>query len=74
MGRREKNLRLADNKLKMAEYFTAKTWSLENRPFHLAYLAKKLSCPNQACSDSVSSYFLDGIDHHYRTIHKIKCR
>jgi hypothetical protein len=50
---------------------TAKTWSPEKRPFHRAYLAKKLPCPNQTCSDCVSAYSLDGIDHHCRTIHKM---
>jgi hypothetical protein len=44
--------------------------TLDERPYHKAFLADKLPCPHKDCHDNFSCFVQDGLDHHYRTIHK----
>lgn len=44
--------------------------NLEDRPYHRAFLADKLPCPHEECYNNLSCFVRDGLDHHYRTIHK----
>ena len=37
---------------------------------HRAFLADKLLCSHEECQYNLSCYDQDGLDHHYRTIHK----
>jgi hypothetical protein len=50
----------------MADNFTTK----DERPYHRAFLDDKLPCPHEVCEDNAHCYAQDGLDHHYRTIHK----
>ena len=38
------------------------------------FLVGNLPCPNETCVNSLSTHSRDGIDHHYRAIHKINIR
>ena len=53
----------------MAEAFIADN---QERLFHRAFLHKKLPCPHETCHHSTSTYSREGIDHHFRTIHKTR--
>ena len=65
---------LADNQVKMAAFFPAKSSSNKERPFHKAFLVGNHPCPNETCLNSLSTYSQDGIDHHYCPIHKMSTR
>ena len=74
LGRREEKWRLADNQVKMAASFPAKSSSNKERPFHKAFLVGNHPGPNETCLNSLSTYSRDGIDHHYCAIHKMSTR
>ncbi|KAJ7376891.1 hypothetical protein OS493_031770 [Desmophyllum pertusum] len=45
--------------------------NLENRPFHLAYLRRKLPCPHMSCRSEVGKVFFEekGLAQHFRAKH-----
>ena len=57
----------------MADNFTTKHEQKRKDYFnihHRAFLADKLPCPHEECQYNLSCYDQDGLDHHFRTIHK----
>ena len=81
LGRAEKRKRLADlvfnmadHQDKMAEHEHKKkerAFDLAIRPVHVAFLNKRVPCPHVFCKGKFLFYKEDGLDHHYRTIHRI---
>ena len=57
MGRRKGERRLADPVFKMAD--GAEILNLENRPFHRAYLSRKLPCPHILCRAELGQAFFE---------------
>lgn len=55
----------------MALYFPAKKYNVLERPFHRAFLSKTIPCPHGNCKDRINFKSKNGIDHHYRSIHRI---
>ena len=62
MGRRKGEGRLADPVFKMADELMAdgaEILNLENRPFHQAYLSRKLPCPHILCRGELGRAFFE---------------
>ena len=73
MGRERIAKRLADLAFKMAANNLCSAESVfdhHERPVHVAFLDKKLPCPHSFCKDKSCFYKEDGIDHHFRTVHR----
>ena len=71
MGRRKGERRLADPVIKMADELMAdgaEILNLENRPFHRAYLSRKLPCPHILCRAELGRAFFEetGLVQHVR--------
>ena len=79
MGRRKGERRLADPVFKMADELMAdgaEILNLENRPFHRAYLSRKLPCPHILCRAELGRAFFEetGLVQHVRVKHAgVKC-
>ena len=76
MGRKRNAERLGDLAFKMADdnshniCRSQNAFILEERPVHVAFLDQKLPCPHVFCRGKGSFFKIDGIDHHYRTVHR----
>ena len=71
MGRRKGERRLADPVFKMVDELMAdgaEILNLENRPFHRAYLSRKLPCPHILCRAELGRAFCEetGLVRHVR--------
>ena len=79
MGRRKGERRLADPVFKMVDELMAdgaEILNLENRPFHRAYLSRKLPCPHILCRAELGRAFCEetGLVQHVRVKHAgVKC-
>ena len=79
MGRRKGERRLADPVFKMADELMAdgaEILNFENRPFHRAYLSRKLPCPHILCRAELGRAFCEetGLVQHVRVKHAgVKC-
>ena len=58
---------------KMADQLMAEIANLKNRPFHQAYLVKKLPCPHVHCTAQLVGAFFEetGLVQHYRAKHAV---
>ena len=81
MGREKRRRRLGNPVFKMADLLMAEDReisNLENRPFHRAYLIRKLPCPHVHCTAQLGEAFFEktGLVQHYRVKHtadRIRC-
>ena len=74
MGRRKGERRLVDPVFKMADGLMAdsiQTENFENRPFHRAYINRKLPCPHISCRGEAGKLFFEekGLAQHFRAKH-----
>ena len=74
MGREKRRRRLGNPVFKMADVLMAEhreISNLENRPFHRAYLVRKLPCPHVHCTAQLGEAFFEetGLVQHYRVKH-----
>ena len=74
MGRRKDGRRLGDPVFKIADELMAdncEILNLENRPFHRAYLSRKLTCPHILCRGKLGLSFFEetGLAQHFRVKH-----
>ena len=75
-GKEAKRGRLGDLAFKMADdnshniCRSQNAFILEERPVHVAFLDQKVPCPHVFCRGNGSVFKIDGIDHHYRTVHR----
>ena len=74
MGRRKGERRLAEPVFKMADRIMADGGGIsnfENRPFHHAYLDRKLPCPHISCRNEAGKVFFQEIRlaQHFRVKH-----
>ncbi|KAL9977737.1 hypothetical protein ACROYT_G015175 [Oculina patagonica] len=75
MGRKKERRRLENPVFKMVDGLMADDYAISNleiKPFHRAYLDKKLPCPHVSCAAQLGGslfYEETGLAQHYRTKH-----
>ena len=69
-GKREGEGKNNDWQITETKWRTILQQKMKARPYHRAFLDDKLPCPHEVCEDNAHCYAKDGLDHHYRTIHK----
>ena len=71
MEREKGRRRLGNPVFKMADQLMAEIANLENRPFHQAYLVKKLPWSHVHCTAQLGGSFFEetGLVQHYRAKH-----